>query len=296
MFAKPSLPVELPDASWRLRRAIEERYRESGAQRFGISQEHFRDYVFAVVARYGAELSTTKQMLLVDSLRVEELVLVRACSDGNEDAWREFVARFHGEMTRAAIYIVRNDGAAHELVGELYADLYGLPNREGRRVSKFDSYMGRGSLAGWLRSVLAQRFVDRCRSHAKETSLEEQTDAGVSFPVKQAAQFATDDRLAEATRESLKELRSEDRFLLAAYFLDGQKLATIGQQLGVHESTVSRKLEKLTSSLRKQVRKHLLGSGLGIRQCDELLEDLDVRDLNVDVQGSLQQETKVDAF
>jgi RNA polymerase sigma-70 factor (ECF subfamily) len=156
--------------------------------------------------------------------------------------------------------------------------------------------MGRGSLAGWLRSVLAQRFVDRCRVHSKETSLDEQMDAGVAFAAAPEGWTEPDDRVARAIRDSLGELDAEERFLLSAYYLDGQKLAEIGKQLSVHESTVSRKLDKLTGALRKHVRKRLLVGGLDIRACDELLHDLDVRDVNVDVRATLQQETKMDTF
>src|ERR1700733_13131320 len=44
-----------------------------------------------------------------------------------------------------------------------------------------DYYMGRGSLEGWLRTVLSQQYVNRYRSQSKEVSLDEQVEAGVSF-------------------------------------------------------------------------------------------------------------------
>ncbi len=252
--------------------------------------------MLAVVTRYGTGFSPTEQKELIATLRVEELMLARACAEGNDDAWREFLERFRRDMIRAAVHIAQGDATGHELADELYANLYGLPNREGRRVSKLDSYMGRGSLAGWLRSVLAQRFVDRCRVHAKEISLDEQMDAGMAFAAAPEVPELTDNPVAQAIRDSLGELDAEERFLLSAYYLDGQKLTAIGMQLSVHESTVSRKLDKLTKTLRKRVRKRLLADGMDIRACDELLRDLDVRHVNVDVRATLQQETKMDTF
>ena len=41
--------------------------------------------------------------------------------------------------------------------------------------------------------------------------------------------------------------------MLSAYYLDGRTLAEIARMLGVHESTISRKLDKLAKSLRKQI-------------------------------------------
>jgi RNA polymerase sigma-70 factor (ECF subfamily) len=275
---------------------MDARYRDSGAERFGISIERFREYLAAVLGRYGLGFSIAEQRALIASLHVEELMLARACSDGIEDAWREFLARYRGELTRAAIQITRDDAAGRELADELYAELYGLPNREGRRASKLDFYMGRGSLAGWLRSVLIQRHVDRSRCHSKEISLEEQMDAGVPFAAKSEIPADADPRVTTAIGEVFSELTSEERFLLASYYLDGQKLAAIGRQLGMHESTVSRKLEKLTKTLRKQIRRRLLACGIDLQACNEMLDELDVRNLNVDVRRSLQQESKADSF
>ncbi len=296
MLSERAAPDQIPTAPAELYAAIDARYGESGGDRFGITEERFREHVFAAVTRYGSGFSPDEQKEMIATLRVEELTLARACSEGNEDAWREFLERFRGEMTRAAVHIAQGDATGRELADELYAELYGLPNREGRRVSKLDSYMGRGSLAGWLRSVLAQRFVDRCRMQAKETSLDEQMDAGVAFAAAPESWKQLDDRVALAIRDSMGELDAEDRFLLSAYYLDGQKLAEIGKQLSIHESTVSRKLDKLTKTLRKRVRKRLLAGGMDIRACDELLRDLDVRDVNVDVRATLQQETKLHTF
>jgi RNA polymerase sigma-70 factor (ECF subfamily) len=99
----------------------------------------------------------------------------------------------------------------------------------------------------------------------------------------------TDGRVGAAIAETLAELKAEERFLLASYYLDQRTLAEIGRQMGVHESTVSRKLDRLTSALRKRVRWRLQSAGVAARRCDELLQDLDVRTINVDVAGKLKQ-------
>lgn len=280
-----------------VREAIAARYEESGAARFGITPGVFQSWAGGAVARYGAGWSEREQKELAAGLHVEELVLARACAEGNEDAWRELMARFGAQMHRAAAQMTREEAAGRELADSLWAELYGRENREGRRVSRLESYMGRGSLGGWLRTVLAQRHVDRCRAQRNDASLEEQMEAGVAFAAPAEAEAAAPDaRLNAAVSAALQELGSEERFLLAAYYLDGQKLAAIGRQLGVHESTVSRKLEKVTSGLRKRVRKRLMAEGIERRRCDELLADLDVRDLDVNVGRDLGQEKKMETF
>ena len=83
--------------------------------------------------------------------------------------------------------------------------------------------------------------------------------------------------------------------ILSAYYLDGRTLAEIARILGVHESTISRKLDKLARSLRKQIVASLGRQGMSRRQAEEALE-VDVRDLQVDIRRSLAQETPTPAF
>jgi len=83
--------------------------------------------------------------------------------------------------------------------------------------------------------------------------------------------------------------------VLSAYYLDGRTLAEIARMLGVHESTISRKIDKLAKSLRKQILASLTRAGMSRRQAEEAL-DVDVRDLQLDIRRSLAQETSPPAF
>jgi len=83
--------------------------------------------------------------------------------------------------------------------------------------------------------------------------------------------------------------------VLAAYFLDGRTLAEIARMLGVHESTISRKVDKLAKSLRKKILANMMQQGMARRQAEEALE-VDVRDLRLDIRRSLAQESPAPAF
>ena len=99
---------------------------------------------------------------------------------------------------------------------------------------------------------------------------------------------AGDPRLARATDDALNSLPAEDRTILSAYYLDGRTLAEIARLLGVHESTISRRLEKLLKMLRKHVMTGLQSRGMDRGQAEEALE-ADVRYLTVDVRRRLQE-------
>jgi RNA polymerase sigma-70 factor (ECF subfamily) len=150
--------------------------------------------------------------------------------------------------------------------------------------------MGRGSLEGWLRTVLAQEFVNRYRKTKRLVSLEEQAEDGVQFSAAAPAgpPSPLDSRLGAALDEALGQLSGEDRLVLASYYLDDRTLTEIGRVVGVHESTISRRLEKLLKTLRKQVLAGLVSRGMNRGQAEEALE-ADVRYLQVDVTRKLQE-------
>jgi RNA polymerase sigma-70 factor, ECF subfamily len=271
---------------------------KSGCEKIGLTREAFSAILCEVGSKhctgssYEGELRT-----FFLSLRVDELALARACAAGNDLAWEIFLTRFREKLHLAALRIAREDSAARELADTLYADLYGTNIRNGQRVCKLASYTGRGSLEGWLRTVLAQEYVNRYRRTKRLVSLDEESEEGVQFraPEPEPAPPAGDQRLAQATDEAIAALSAEDRTVLSAYYLDGRTLAEIARMLGVHESTISRKVDKLAKSLRKQIVAALARRGMSRRQAEEALE-VDVRDLQVDIRRSLAQESPSAAF
>lgn len=276
---------------------LNELHARGGCEKIGVGRETFGEILCDVAGKYlpaGSTVSEVRALLL--TVRVEELALARACAAGNNAAWEIFLTRYREKLYQAALRIAREDSAARDLADGLYAELYGTSTREGERVSKLASFTGRGSLEGWLRTVLAQEFVNRYRRTKRMVSLDEENEEGAQFAaVEQEAVVAADSRLESCTDAALASLASEDRMVLAAYYLDGRTLAEIARMLGVHESTVSRKVDKLAKTLRKKIVAGMVQQGMARRQAEEALE-VDVRDLKVDIRRSLAQEPAAGAF
>jgi len=274
---------------------LHELHAKASCEKVGITRESFSIILCEVGAKQGLD-SEAEARTFILSLRVEELALARACAAGDNTAWEIFLTRYREKLYLSALRIAREGSAARELADNLYADLYGTSTREGVRVSKLASYTGRGSLEGWLRTVLAQEYVNRYRRTKRLVSLDEESEEGVQFRAPDPEPVVpADGRLAQATDEALALLSAEDRLVLSAYYLDGRTLAEIARMMGVHESTISRKLDKLARSLRKQIVACLGRRGMSRRQAEEALE-VDVRDLQLDIRRSLAQETAPAAF
>jgi RNA polymerase sigma-70 factor (ECF subfamily) len=271
-------------------------HKKSRAQEFGISCEQFTAILEEIQKRYlPPDAPEADKQQLGETLRVEELALAQGCAAGNDLAWETFLLRYREKLYEVAGYIAKESSAARELADSLYADLFGTKTRDGKRVSKLASYTGRGSLEGWLRTVVAQEYVNRYRRQRRLVSLDEQSEAGVQFATSNPQASAVDCRVEAATDQVLGLLPSEDRFLLASYYLDGRTLAEIARTLSLHESTISRKLDKLAKSMRKQILAALRRLGMSRRQAQEALQ-IDVRDMNLNIRRRLTQESATGAF
>ncbi|HEV2397794.1 MAG TPA: sigma-70 family RNA polymerase sigma factor [Candidatus Sulfotelmatobacter sp.] len=279
-----------------IRDLLTELHARAACEKIGLTLDSFAIILTEVASKHAGASSETELRTFLLSLRVDELALARACAAGHNTAWEIFLTRFREKLYLSALRIVREDSAAHDLADTLYADLYGTSTRDGQRVSKLASYTGRGSLEGWLRTVLAQEYVNRYRKTKRLVSLEEESEEGAQFRAPEPEPVATTDtRLSQAADSALAQLPAEDRMVLSSYYLDGRTLAEIARMLGVHESTISRKLDKLAKVLRKQIVATLTRTGMSRRQAEEALE-VDVRDLQVDIRRSLAQETPSATF
>ena len=264
-------------------------FERSGGERYGLTLLAFEAVLEQVAVKYVPQATNRQKLEFWRDLKLEELALARACAAGHETAWQAFLTRFREKLYDIARGITKEDSSARDLADSLYADLYGTSERDGRRVSRLNFYMGRGSLEGWLRTVLAQEFVNRYRKQKRLVSLEEQAEDGVQFSAAPVVPLGPlDSRLGAALDEALGQLSGEDRLVLASYYLDNRTLTEIGRMIGVHESTISRRLEKLLKGLRKQVMAGLVSRGMNRGQAEEALE-ADVRYLQVDVSRKLQE-------
>lgn len=274
-------PVPAPEA-----RLAEEFYTASGANQLGWTIDEFAAMLAFAATRRAADTDTTSYLR---GLHLRDLALAQACARGYEPAWKQFIDSYREPLKQAATAISKSSSVGEELADSLYAELFGLKNQEGERRSPLSSYSGRGSLMGWLRTTLAQRYVDRFRRTHREAPLEEGQFAATNEP-STPPEDATRLRLESTIHATLRDLEPEDRFLLASYFLDGRTLLEIARLLRVHEATVSRKLKRLTESVRKQLLRELQRRGMKRAAAEEAL-GIDPRDLNINLRKILQTAT-----
>src|SRR5438067_7808411 len=90
-------------------------YANSKAEVFGISEAEFAAMLEAVSAKDIPAASQSERLELYKTLRVDDLILARACAAGNESAWEAFMLRFREKLYDIARQITREDSAGREL-------------------------------------------------------------------------------------------------------------------------------------------------------------------------------------
>lgn len=264
----PARDPRLPEPCLPLARHL---FAESSAEQWQLSFKTFQAALARGAAkRFGAcEFTATQFEDYAATLHARDLALACACIEGSERAWEEFVSQYRRYLRAASSAILRRpsgDAAVIELADSLFADLYGLSPGSGNEKpgarSLFRYFHGRSSLKTWLRAILAQRHIDVLRAGKKFDSLDDQPADGEPRRVPEPAivEIPADPRREQylqkfraALTSALASLDSRDRSRLQLYYAEGRTLAEIGKEIGEHESSVSRNLERLRKELRSTV-------------------------------------------
>jgi RNA polymerase sigma-70 factor len=297
----------------------------ANAPNYGVDCELFKASLEKITRRFiasgnGDSLSAGDVADFLSQIQADDLFLAIACAGGSERAWWEFDQQHRSYMERVARHLAKTDFDAQEVIDAVYGELYGTKVVEGQRASKFSTYSGRGSLRGWLRTVIWHSLVDLHRSGHDEVSLDEMTEnvgegtAHASFAV--AAPGGEDemidqiaaDRYRTATLRSIESafasLDDHEKLLLLYYHVENLKLREIARLVEnadsplrgwfqrrsqprdkdpsarIHESTIMRWLEKSYTSVLRRFREDLASSHGFNEQEIEICIDMATRDIS----------------
>ena len=155
-----------------------------------------------------------------------------------------------------------------------------LPDNRG--VPRIASYNARNSLATWLRAVIRNRAHDerKLRDNRlepieavnEEEAAVEQLSVETWFRTNRVSTMITD-----CLTTAINRLTDAEREFLAARYVDGVNNKVLALEHGVHPSTITRRIDRLHESLRRQIQsclasRYSLSEG-AIADCvSELLE------------------------
>jgi RNA polymerase sigma factor (sigma-70 family) len=191
-------------------------------------------------------------------------------------AWKILESSYKGFIRDLSRFFFRKGFVAHDLADNILADLF-LPDRSG--TSRIVSYDGRSSLSTWLRVVISNRAINAQRSSASMQSVEILTDIPDEPALASIDSGLRTQRYQTPVEESLivacESLTLRERLILLWRYEDGLLLGQIAQLLGIHQSNVTRQLERLQAKVRERVVEILsTRHGLSLAAIEECLNDI----------------------
>jgi RNA polymerase sigma-70 factor len=238
------------------------------APNFSVTADRFRASVNRSLLRFAASSTAppTKQETdeFLNALQTDDLFIALACADGNERAWWEFDQQYRGYLERLARHLAKTEVDAQEVIDCVYVELYGTRFVDGERVSKFGTYSGRGTLRGWLRTVIWHTLVDLHRASHDEVSLDEMTEnagegaAHASFAnaapggdgelVDQIARNKYRTATSRSIETAFSSLAEHEKLLLLYYHVEQLKLREIARMVEKENSPLRRWFQRKPQS------------------------------------------------
>lgn len=294
------------------------------APNFGVREDCFKDSLRKSVQKYllsnsSENVSAQEIKDFLRQIQADDLFMALACASGSERAWWEFDRQHRAYLERVARHLASTEIDAQEVIDTVYVELYGTRVVDGERVSKFATYSGRGSLRGWLRTVIWHSLVDLHRASHDEVSLDEMTEtvgegaAHASFAVanlggeSEMIDQIAKDRYRKATLNAIEnafaDLDNHEKLLLLYYHVENLKLREIARLVEnsasplrgwfqrkstsreqnpssrIHESTIMRWLEKSYAKILKMFRSELQTTHKLVEEEIEICMQLATQDL-----------------
>lgn len=259
----------------------------------GLDLPVYSARINSIVAKHtGLSFDPSLSIAFVKALHGRDLYLTTACAQHSpgknangkasaspqhaDIAWKALELNYKSFVCDLVRFFYRPGFVSQDLADNIFADLF-LPDRSG--VSRIASYDGRSSLSTWLRVIVCNRSINAQRSSANSKN----TDIPHEMPDKPALQNIEltlragryHDILKDALCSACAGLTPRERLILLWRYEDGLQLGQIAKLLGIHQSNVTRQLERIQNSLRDNVIAVLSSKhGLSMLAINECLEDI----------------------
>ncbi|HEX4602609.1 MAG TPA: sigma-70 family RNA polymerase sigma factor [Candidatus Angelobacter sp.] len=267
-----------------------------GRARFGdlgLDPEVFAKRIEAIIQKHlGANPPMEASVSFAKSLHSRDLYLATACaqhslypatdpatgvpSEHAGRAWKMLESTYRGFIRDLARYFFRKGFISQDLADNILADLF-LPDRSG--TSRIVSYDGRSSLSTWLRVVISNRAINAKRCSATMQTVEILADIPDEPALERIDSGLRTKRYQEPLKDSLtlacRRLTLRERLILLWRYEDGLQLGQIARLLDIHQSNVTRQLDRLQGKLREHVIEILsTRHGLSLDAIEECLKDI----------------------
>jgi RNA polymerase sigma-70 factor len=194
-------------------------------------------------------------MRFLSELHTADLYLTISCAQKSEAAWRQFENYFRKYLFDLAKRESANIEAARELADGVFADLFFDDRSQRPRIA---SYEGLCPLARWLRIVISNRAINERQRKYKDIEyfestpdlLDENSLQRIELPLR-ANQYRC--IVLDTFRGASSGLTQREQYILLLRYHYKLKEQEMGRLLGVHQSTVTRQLQRIYQKMRQEM-------------------------------------------
>jgi RNA polymerase sigma-70 factor (ECF subfamily) len=185
----------------------------------------------------------------LETLGYGDLLLAEGCAKGDATSLAEFEASVMPKVRQAISKIDASSVFVDEALQAVRERLLATIDGNEPRIRQ---YSGEGPLANWARVAGVRVALNVRRSNAQQPAA---SSEDLSEPLPAASpeldflRANLADKFKTALGDAVALLSPQDRNLLRMHLIDGLSLERLGTMLGVHKSTLSRRLQKLEAEL-----------------------------------------------
>lgn len=168
--------------------------------------------------------------------------LIRRILSGDEVALGVLYDRYGGRVYSVAKRILQDDGAAEEILQDIFHQLW-------RNAAAFDS--ARGALGSWLLLMARNRSIDRLRRRIPAAT--EEVAATLHGPGLDIENAVAANEMTERVREALRALPEAQREAMELAYFEGLTQSEIAKRTGDPLGTVKTRLRTALASLKAEL-------------------------------------------
>lgn len=170
--------------------------------------------------------------------------LVLRAREGDREAFGMLVEQFQRTVYAVALSRLGNPSEAMELTQEVFLHVMG----------RLDQLREPERFAGWLRQVTVRMAINRATRRVPPSSIEDEVLDGAAAHRDEPIDELIARERARQLWDAMNTLKPLDREALVAFYIRGQSLIEIAEELGVPIGTVKRRLHTARKRLKAQLR------------------------------------------
>ena len=172
---------------------------------------------------------------------IQDELLVLQCQEGDGEAMKVLIARWHPRLGRLAWRLTGDRDAAQDIVQDAWLAIV-------RGLRRLDDP---AQFRSWAYRIVTNKCADWTRRRIVQRSAAEELRAAAASDSGSSSSDAESTDAVIRIRDALAKLPSEQRAVLSLHYLDGMGVAEIARTLDVPEGTVKSRLYHARSRLKQ---------------------------------------------